>query len=112
MLVGDTSDLPAALTRLSTTGLLRHESSDTLHGWIRACVRASLVTVSNDRFRTLSLTPEGRQAMRGELPALKVPRPVPPRPIRPWSSGDDDDEMDDLYLLRRHLRSSWFERYR
>jgi ATP-dependent DNA helicase RecQ len=113
MLVGDTSDLPASLTCLSTTGLLRHESTDALHGWISACVAASLVSVSNDQFRTLSLTTEGRQAMRGQLPTLKVPRPTPPRSHRSWSSNDDDDdEDDDLYLLRRHLRSHRFERYR
>lgn len=106
MLVGDTSDLPAPLTRLSTTGLLRHESADALHDWISACVGASLVSVSNDRFRTLSLTTEGRQAMRGQLPTLKVPRPMPLRPLPLWSSNDDDDdEEDDLHLLRRHLRS-------
>ena len=87
MLLGDTSDLPAPLTRLSTTGLLRHESADGLHDWISACVGASLVSVSNDRFRTLSLTTEGRLAMRGQLPALKVPRPMPLRPVRPWSSS-------------------------
>jgi ATP-dependent DNA helicase RecQ len=113
MLAGDTSDLPPPLTRLSTTGLLRHEPADALHDWISACVRASLVNVSNDRFRTLSLTTEGRQAMRGQLPTLNVPRPIVLRPLRPWSSNDDDDdEVVDLHLLRRHLRSRRFERYR
>src|SRR5262249_37742003 len=34
MLTGDTADLPAALTRLSTTGLLRHETHDSVYGWI------------------------------------------------------------------------------
>ena len=113
MLVGDTSDLPAPLTRLSTTGLLRHESADTLHDWISACVAASLVSVSNDRFRILSLTTEGRQAMRDQLPNLKVRRPTLLRQVRPWSSNDDgDDEDDDFLLLRRHRRLRRFERYR
>jgi superfamily II DNA helicase RecQ len=113
MLVGDTSELPAPLTRLSTTGLLRHESADAIHNWISACVAASLVSVSNDRFRTLSLTTEGRQAMRGHVPTLNVPRPMPRRPLRLRpSNDDDDDEGDDLDLLRRHLRSRQFERYR
>ena len=111
MLVGDTTDLPAPLTRLSTTGLLRHESAGTLHDWISACVAASLVSVSNDRFRTLSLTIEGRLAMRNQLPALKVRRPMPPRPVRLWSANDDgDDEEDDFPFLRRHRRSRRFER--
>ena len=113
MLVGDTSELPAPLTRLSTTGLLRHESADALHDWISACVAASLVSVSNDRFRTLSLTTEGRQAMHGHCPTLKVARPMPRRPLRPWPSNDDDEEEgDDLHPLRRHLRSRQFDRYR
>ena len=112
MLRGDTADLPAPLTTLSTTGLLRHESVDALHDWIRECVAASLVTVSNDRFRTLSLTPEGREAMRGQLPALKLRRPMPAPSPRPWLSGDDHHEVDDLYFLNRRFRSRWFERYR
>jgi ATP-dependent DNA helicase RecQ len=113
MLIGDTSDLPPDLMHLSTTGLLRHESADSLHDWINACVAASLVTLSNDRFRTLSLTPEGRQAMRGALPALNVPRPRPFRVRSRWSLDDDDEDgRQDLELLRRHLRSRRFERCR
>ena len=111
MLVGDTTDLPAPLACLSTTGLLRHEPADALHDWISACVAASLVHVSNDRFRTLSLTPEGRRAMRGELPALQMRRPMPLRPMRWFRNDDADDEDVDLYLLRRDL-SRRFERYR
>jgi len=113
MLVGDTGDLPSPLTCLSTTGLLRHEPPDALHDWINACVGASLVRVSNDRFRTLSLTTEGRQAMRGQLPTMKVTRPMPLRSLRPWcSNDDDDDEEDGLDLLRRHLESRRLERFR
>ena len=111
MLVGDTSDLPAPLTRLSTTGLLRHEPADALHDWINACVAASFVSVSNDRFQTLRLTTEGRQAMHDQLATLKVSRPT--RPVRLWSSNDDDDDdEDDLHLLRRHRRIRRSERYR
>jgi ATP-dependent DNA helicase RecQ len=74
MLRGDTSDLPPALTSLSTTGLLRHEPADALHGWIDACVAASLVVVSKDQYRTLSLTPEGREVMRGRGTELRSVR--------------------------------------
>jgi ATP-dependent DNA helicase RecQ len=112
MLVGNTSDLPASLIRLSTTGLLRHESADALHDWIGACIAASLVSVSNDRFRTLSLTTEGRRAMRNQLPTLNVSRPTPLPRVRSWSSHDNGDEEDELALLRRHRRSRRFERYR
>src|SRR6185436_10393463 len=34
MLRGDTQDLPASLTGLSTTGVLRHETADALYRWI------------------------------------------------------------------------------
>ena len=102
MLVGDIGDLPPALTHLSTTGMLRHEPADALHDWIGACVAASLVSVSKDRYRILSLTAEGRQAMHGELPVLGVERPMPRAALRSGSLyGDDFDEEDDLRLLRR-----------
>ncbi|HEX6164478.1 MAG TPA: ATP-dependent DNA helicase RecQ [Vicinamibacterales bacterium] len=108
MLLGDTDDLPAPLTRLSTTGLLRHESADALQDWIRACIAASLVSVSNDRFRILSLTPEGRQAMRGQIMNVQRPVPFTPLPLRPR----DEDDGYDPYFLRRRLRSHAFDRYR
>jgi ATP-dependent DNA helicase RecQ len=104
MLRGDTKDLPAPLTSLSTTGLLRHEPAEALREWIDACVTASLVRVSNDRFQTLGLTDEGHRVMRGQSPTLNMARPTP-RPR--WASLDDDDDDDDLFFLRRRL-----ERYR
>ena len=103
MLLGDTGDLPPALTRLSTTGLLRQETEGTLHDWITACVAASLVVVSKDQYRTLSLTPEGRQVMQGRLQTVTVARAARRRAV-PLRVGDEDDEDGDLdlYLLRRH----------
>jgi ATP-dependent DNA helicase RecQ len=103
MLLGDTSDLPPALSRLSTTGLLRHETGQGLHGWIDACVTASLVVVSKDQYRTLSLTPEGRDVMRGQTPRLTLARPVSPRPFSSFLEQDEED--DDFDLSRRLLRS-------
>src|SRR4030095_4002484 len=41
MLLGDTGDLPPALTGLSTCGLLKHETSEALHAWIDAYVRGA-----------------------------------------------------------------------
>jgi ATP-dependent DNA helicase RecQ len=113
MLLGDTGDLPAALARLSTTGLLRHETSEALHDWIDACVAASLVIVSRDQYRTLSLTPEGRQIMQGRQQTFKVARPAPRRALSALSDRDDDSEHDDdvdLYLLRRQLLSRRWRR--
>lgn len=113
MLIGDTTDLPESLTRLSTTGLLRHEPAQDLHDWINACVAASLVRVSNDQYRTLRLTPEGRQAMRGELQNLKVSRPQPARASL-WATKHNDrrdnDDENDVELLKMHLRRR-FDRY-
>jgi len=75
MLTGDTGDLPAALTKLSTTGILKQETSDVLHGWIDASIAAGLVLVSTDQYRTLSLTDRGREAMRGRTGDLPIARP-------------------------------------
>jgi len=76
MLRGDTTDLPAPLTALSTTGLLRDETSDGLHGWITAAISAGLIAVSTDKYRTLSLTDQGRELMRGRIKDFRMRRPV------------------------------------
>lgn len=112
MLAGDTRDLPAALTRLSTTGLLRHEPPDALHAWLDACIVASLVRVSSDRYRTLSLTTEGRQAMHGDVPNLKVSRPMPLRMPRLRPELDEVGDEAELLAVRRQLRSRWLGRHR
>ena len=75
MLTGHTDDLPPALARLSTTGLIRHETPDALRRWIDASIAAGLVVVSNDQYRTLSLTDRGRDAMRGRVQDLQIRRP-------------------------------------
>ena len=113
MLLGDPADLPAPLTRLSTTGLLRHETAGALHDWIDACVTASLVVVSGDGYRTLSLTPEGRDVMHGQPPNFKLARPTPRRAL-PLLAEEDEDLSDtddrDLYLLRRRFMSERWRR--
>ena len=76
MLVGETSELPPELTTLSTTGLLRHEPSVTIERWIDAGVAAGLIAVSNDRYRTLSLTAHGRDVMSGRAENLRMSSPV------------------------------------
>jgi ATP-dependent DNA helicase RecQ len=74
MLIGETGDLPPALTKLSTTGLLRHEPAESVRGWLQASIAAGLVNVSKDDYRTLSLTDQGREFMHGRL-QLHVSRP-------------------------------------
>jgi ATP-dependent DNA helicase RecQ len=76
MLVGELDELPPSLTSLSTTGLLRDLPPETIAAWIDASVVAGLLTVSTDRYRTLSLTPLGRDVMRGGREDIVI---VPPR---------------------------------
>jgi ATP-dependent DNA helicase RecQ len=87
MLAGETAELPAALTALSTTGLLRHEPRDELERWIDAVVAAQLVTVSPDQYRTLALTPRGREVMGGRGGVLRLTAPDPPLAALPSRLG-------------------------
>ena len=77
MLTGDTSELPPGLVKLSTTGLLRSEGSHAIEQWIDAGVAAGLIAVSPDRYRTLSLTPSGRDVMSGRSQELTIAPPSP-----------------------------------
>jgi ATP-dependent DNA helicase RecQ len=76
MLTGQTDDLPPALTRLSTTGLLRGEPPRTIERWLDAACAAGLVRQSDDQYRTLSLTPLGRDVMAGRVEEVRM---APPR---------------------------------
>ena len=76
MLVGDTRELPPDLTTLSTTGLLRDQPSVTIERWIDAGIAAGLIATSNDRYRTLSLTAQGRAVMSGRTEGLRMNSPV------------------------------------
>jgi ATP-dependent DNA helicase RecQ len=75
MLLGNAGEIPPALAALSTFGLLRHETADTLREWIRAAIAAGLITVSDDEYRTLRLTDRGREFMHGRLQAAPLQRP-------------------------------------
>jgi ATP-dependent DNA helicase RecQ len=76
MLVGEVSDLPPQLTELSTTGLLRHEPRLMVEGWIDAAVEARLLSVSADKYRTLSLTPSGREVMTKGIGDVPIAAPI------------------------------------
>jgi len=103
MLRGDTQDLPASLTRLSTTGVLRHETADALYRWIGAAIAAGLVAVSKDQYRTLSLTPLGREALRDSGQELPIARPLPVRsmPSLRRYRGELADTIEEEWALRR-----------
>jgi hypothetical protein len=84
MLVGDTSELPPALARLSTTVALSQEQSETIGRWIDAAVAAGLIAMSKDQYRTLSLTAPGREVMRGRAENLRITRPAKTPGLSSW----------------------------
>ncbi|HKC24688.1 MAG TPA: ATP-dependent DNA helicase RecQ [Thermoanaerobaculia bacterium] len=65
MLAGDLDALPDSLRGLTTTGLLREIGAKAVERWLDAAVAAGLLAASNDDYRTLSLTREGRDVMAG-----------------------------------------------
>ena len=81
MLRGEVDELPPSLAGLSTTGLLASESDTHVADWIDAAAGAGLLAVSNDTFRLISLTPDGREVLTGRQTdvALSVPERSPPR---------------------------------
>jgi ATP-dependent DNA helicase RecQ len=83
MLVGNVDLLPEPLTRLSTTGLLKHEDQRTVERWIEAACSAGLIRASEDQFRTLALTPLGRDVMVGRVEDVKIAAPMV-RPMSPY----------------------------
>jgi ATP-dependent DNA helicase RecQ len=91
MLVGELDELPEPLKGLSTTGILRDEEPRAVEKWIDAAAAAGLVHVSGDKYRTLSLTPSGRDVMAGRTTELRLlaPRFAARRPRRrkPWFFG-------------------------
>jgi ATP-dependent DNA helicase RecQ len=78
MLAGDTEGLPESLTRLSTTGLLKGEDRRLIERWIEASAAAGLIEVSNDRYRTLSLSAPGREVMAGRATDVRMAVPLTP----------------------------------
>jgi ATP-dependent DNA helicase RecQ len=83
MLVGLTDDLPDPLTRLSTTGLLRDHQARSVERWIESAAVGGLLDMSNDQYRTLSLTRLGRDVMAGRETDVSIPVPQPrPEPRR------------------------------
>ena len=78
MLVGQLDDLPEPLTRLSTTGLLKDESLQSIERWIDASVSAGLLRASDDQYRTLRLAPLGRDVMTGRVEDVQIAVPAEP----------------------------------
>jgi superfamily II DNA helicase RecQ len=79
MLVGHTEGLPAELTRLSTTGLLRDCAPRLIERWIESACAAGLIAMSADQYHTLTLTPFGRNVMAGRVEDVRMLVPEPAR---------------------------------
>jgi ATP-dependent DNA helicase RecQ len=77
MLAGRLEGLPEPLDRLSTTGILASEAPSRIVQWIDAAVGAGLLTATDDSFRTLSLTPLGREVMAGRTTRVDLAPPGP-----------------------------------
>ena len=107
MLRGDTGELPAALTRLSTTGVLRHEPADALYRWIDAAVAAGLVVVSKDQYRTLSLSDRGRDAMHGPASGSRRSPASDWLACRSSRRRERIRDWDDWRALKRLRRRAW-----
>jgi hypothetical protein len=76
MLIGHTAELPEELTRLSTTGLLRDNEPRLIERWIESACGAGLLGVSTDRYRTLTLTPHGREVMAARIEDVRMVVPL------------------------------------
>ncbi len=89
MLLGDLEDLPDSLTRLSTTGLLRGEEPKRVGDWLDAAIGGGLLRASDDRYRTLTLTPAGQNVLTGRTTevAITLPELAAPPPPRGSSAG-------------------------
>ncbi len=80
MLTGELEGLPESLARLSTTGILAGESARAVGDWIDAAQGGGLLAATEDAYRTLALTPAGRDVMAGRTPQVALTLPEAPRP--------------------------------
>ena len=79
MLVGHMEGLPAELTRLSTTGLLRNCAPRLIEQWIESTCAAGLIAMSADQYHTLTVTPFGRDVMAGRVEDVRMLVPAAAR---------------------------------
>jgi ATP-dependent DNA helicase RecQ len=75
MLAGEVADLPEVLVGLSTTGLLREMPVAMVERWIDVAIAAGLLSASDDKYRTLSLTTLGRDVMTGRVQDVLIAAP-------------------------------------
>ncbi len=80
MLLGNVEGLPESLARLTTTGLLAGERTEKVERFLDGAVGGGLLRATDDAYRTLSLTPEGRAVMAGKVGEVVIPLPAPASP--------------------------------
>lgn len=83
MLAGRTEELPPSLTSLSTTGILSGLGTAAAESWLEAATGAGLLAASDDVYRTLSLTPRGRDVMAGRTTEIFLALPEKKSAIKP-----------------------------
>ena len=104
MLRGEVDALPPALAALSTTGALRHETPDRLRAWLDASIAAGLIVVSNNQYRTLSVTERGRDVVGGRLQDLEVSRPLTETALDSRGRDRRLQRLSTELMLRRRTR--------
>ena len=96
MLAGDLEGLPEPLWSLSTTGILADLGAKSLEAWLDAAAGAGYLRATDDVYKTLSLTAEGREVMSGRsteaaltlnLPGTKRPKEKKVKAPRPASGA-------------------------
>jgi ATP-dependent DNA helicase RecQ len=80
MLLGDLEGLPEPLARLTTTGLLAGQRKEKVEAFLDGAVGGGFLRATDDVYRILSLTPEGRTVMAGRVPDVVLPLPAPAAP--------------------------------
>jgi ATP-dependent DNA helicase RecQ len=78
MLAGDIEDLPEMMAGLPASGALREARPRTIEHWIAAACGGGLIRVSEDQYRTLSLTALGREVLDGRSADVRLAPPVTP----------------------------------
>jgi ATP-dependent DNA helicase RecQ len=76
MLRGELDALPDSLRGLSTAGLLAEVPARDVEGWVDAAAGGGLLRATDDSYRTLSLTREGREVMSGKREDVELPVPA------------------------------------
>jgi ATP-dependent DNA helicase RecQ len=102
MLRGELEDLPDPLAKLPAAGTLSDLYATELDEWIGASISAGLIVTTADHYRTLSVTPSGREVLEGRVTDLVVRAPRRPRLVRNW-----DAELESA----RNRGRKWRRRY-